>query len=124
MPIDDLYATIGEAQIARLVASFYSQIAADDILGPMYPSGDLAGAEQRLRDFLIGRFGGPQRYIEQRGHPRLRMRHAPFRIDQCARDRWIVLMTQALDQCALSAEAREAVLDFFSTTATFMINAH
>ena len=124
MPIDDLYATIGEAQIARLVASFYSQIAADDILGPMYPSDDLARAEQRLRDFLIGRFGGPQRYIEQRGHPRLRMRHAPFRIDQCARDRWIVLMTQALDQCALPAEAREAVLDFFSTTATFMINAH
>ena len=124
MPIDDLYATIGEVQIARLVASFYSQIAADDILGPMYPSDDLAGAEQRLRDFLIGRFGGPQRYIEQRGHPRLRMRHAPFRIDQCARDRWIVLMTQALDQCALPAEAREAVLDFFSTTATFMINAH
>ena len=124
MPIDDLYATIGEAQIARLVASFYSQIAADDILGPMYPLDDLAGAEQRLRDFLIGRFGGPQRYIEQRGHPRLRMRHAPFRIDQCARDRWMELMTQALDQCALSAEAREAVLDFFSTTATFMINAH
>ena len=124
MPIDDLYVTIGEAPITRLVASFYSQIAADDILGPMYPSGDLAGAEQRLRDFLIGRFGGPQRYVEQRGHPRLRMRHAPFRIDQCARDRWMELMTQALDQCALSAEAREAVLDFFSTTATFMINAH
>jgi hemoglobin len=123
MLIDDLYATIGEAPFARLIASFYSQIAADDILGPMYPAEDLAGAEQRLRDFLIGRFGGPQRYIEQRGHPRLRMRHAEFHIDQRARDRWIELMTKALDQCAFPAEARGAVLDFFSTTATFMINA-
>lgn len=123
MPIDDLYATIGEAPITRLVASFYSQIAADDILGSMYPADDLTGAEQRLRDFLIGRFGGPQRYIEQRGHPRLRMRHAPFRVDQRARDRWIELMTKALDQCAFPAEVRAAVLDFFSTTATFLINA-
>ena len=123
MPIEDLYATIGEAAIARLVANFYSQIAGDDILGPMYPSHDLAGAEERLRDFLIGRFGGPQRYIEQRGHPRLRMRHAKFHIDQRARDRWIELMTKALDQCAFPAKEREAVLDFFRTTATFMINA-
>ena len=124
MPIDDLYATIGEAPITRLVASFYSQIAADDILGPMYPTDDLAGAEQRLSDFLIGRFGGPQHYIEQRGHPRLRMRHAPFQIDQRARDRWIELMTKAMDECAFPAEARAAVLGFFGTTATFMINAH
>ncbi len=123
MTIDDLYATIGEDAIARLIASFYSQIATDEILGPMYPADDLAGAEQRLCDFLVGRFGGPQRYIEQRGHPRLRMRHAPFRIDQRARDRWMVLMTRALDQCALPADAREALLDFFGTTATFMINA-
>ena len=124
MPIDDLYATIGEAPITILVASFYSQIAADDILGPMYPADDLAGAEQRLRDFLIGRFGGPQHYIEQRGHPRLRMRHAEFHIDKRARDRWIELMTKALDECAYPAEARETVLDFFRTMATFMINAH
>ena len=124
MPIDDIYATIGEDAIARLVAHFYSQIATDDILGPMYPADDLAGAELRLRDFLVGRFGGPQRYIEQRGHPRLRMRHAPFRIDQRARDRWMELMTNALDKSAFPAEARDAVLDFFSTTATFMINAH
>ena len=123
MTIDDLYASIGEDGIARLIASFYSQIAADDILGPMYPAEDLAGAEQRLRDFLVGRFGGPQRYIEQRGHPRLRMRHAPFRVDQRARDRWMELMTKALDQCAFPAGAREAILDFFGTTATFMINA-
>ncbi len=123
MPIDDLYATIGEDAIARLITSFYSQIATDDILGPMYPADDLAGAEQRLRDFLIGRFGGPQRYIEERGHPRLRMRHAPFRIDQQARDRWMELMTKALDQCSLPVEARAALLDFFGTTATFMINA-
>ncbi|MEO8131457.1 MAG: globin [Bryobacteraceae bacterium] len=123
MSIDDLYATVGEESITRLVAGFYSQVAADDILGAMYPVDDLAGAEERLRDFLIGRFGGPQRYIEQRGHPRLRMRHAPFRIDQRARDRWMQLMTRALDQSGFPSDARTAVLEFFNTTATFMINS-
>jgi len=122
MPIDDLYETIGEAPIIRLVAAFYAQIPADEILAPMYPSEDLPGAEQRLRDFLIFRFGGPQHYIEQRGHPRLRMRHAPFQIDQRARDRWMALMTKAFEESEFPAEARQAVLDFFGTTATFMIN--
>ncbi len=83
---------------------------------------DLAGAEVRLRDFLVGRFGGPQRYIEQRGHPRLRARHAPFAIDQGARDRWIELMTRALDETALPAEADAVLRAFFHSTATFMIN--
>ena len=124
MTIDDLYATVGEDSITRLVAGFYSQVAADDILGPMYPAADLAGAEQRLRDFLVGRFGGPPRYIEQRGHPRLRMRHAPFRIDEHARDRWMELMTKSLDQSDFPPDARATILAFFDTTATFMINAH
>lgn len=69
--------------------AFYAQVPTDDILGPMYPPEDLAGAEERLRDFLVGRFGEPPRYIEQRGHPRLRMRHAPFKLDQRARDCWL-----------------------------------
>ena len=86
---EHLYAVIGEDGFARLVRAFYAQVPGDDVLGPMYPAHDLVGAEERLRDFLIGRFGGPPRYIEQRGHPRLRMRHAPFAIDEAARNRWV-----------------------------------
>ena len=84
---DDLYAVVGEEGFERLIAAFYRQVPADDLLAPMYPPHDLAGAEARLRDFLVGRFGGPPRYIEQRGHPRLRMRHVPFPITLAARTR-------------------------------------
>ena len=118
----NLYSMIGEEGFARLVAAFYKQVPDDDILGKMYPRDDLAGAEERLRDFLIGRFGGPQRYIERRGHPRLRMRHAPFHIDQAARDRWMALMDQAFAEAALPAEAEAFLREFLSQTATFMIN--
>jgi hemoglobin len=118
----NLYAMIGEDGFARLVGAFYRQVPQDDILGPMYPQDDLHGAEERLRDFLIGRFGGPQRYIERRGHPRLRMRHAPFPIDQSARDRWIHLMNNAFAEAALPAEAEQVLRDFLGNTATFMIN--
>ena len=104
--LDDsqIYATIGEDGFHRLVGLFYRQVPQDDILGPMYPKADLAAAEERLRDFLVGRFGGPTRYIEQRGHPRLRMRHAPFPINREARDRWMQLMTRALDEARLPAD--------------------
>lgn len=117
-----LYSVIGEEGFARLVAAFYKQVPQDDILGPMYPADDLPGAEQRLRDFLIGRFGGPQRYIEQRGHPRLRMRHARFYIDQAARDRWMALMGNAFVEAALPGEAEQFLREFLSQIATFMIN--
>lgn len=118
----ELYDLIGEDGFSRLVAAFYRQVPTDDILGPMYPPEDMAGAEQRLRDFLVGRFGGPPRYIEQRGHPRLRMRHAPFPIDVAARDRWLTLMGRALDEAALPAEADAMLRDFFIGVATMMIN--
>src|SRR5829696_4771583 len=101
---EQVYELIGEEGFARLIRAFYAQVPSDDILGPMYPTHDLAGAEQRLRDFLIGRFGGPPRYIEQRGHPRLRMRHMPFAINQEARDRWVMLMDRALDAAALPTD--------------------
>jgi hypothetical protein len=81
-----------------------------------------AGAEQRLRDFLVGRFGGPLRYIEQRGHPRLRMRHAPFPIDQSARDRWMQLMSNALDRSGFPEDVTDLLRTFLGNTATFMIN--
>ena len=118
----DVYPAIGEEGFARLIRAFYAQVPADPILGPMYPADDLAGAEQRLRDFLIGRFGGPARYVEQRGHPRLRMRHMPFAIDTPARDRWVALMDRALDQAQLPAEAASLLREFFHGMATFMIN--
>jgi hemoglobin len=107
---EQVYARIGEDGFARLVRAFYAQVPGDAILGPMYPADDLAGAEARLRDFLVGRFGGPNRYIEQRGHPRLRMRHLPFAIDRAARDRWVELMDHAL------------LREFLHGMATFMMN--
>jgi hemoglobin len=118
----DVYNLIGEEGFERLVAAFYRRVPEDDILGPMYPKRDMKGAEERLRDFLIFRFGGPQHYLETRGHPRLRMRHAPFVVDQAARDRWVQLMTAALDEANLPAEAAAVLLEFFESTATFMIN--
>jgi hemoglobin len=118
----DVYAVIGAEGFARLVAAFYRQVPQDDLLGPMYPRHDLSGAEQRLRDFLIGRFGGPQTYIEQRGHPRLRARHSSFPIDQTARDRWMRLMDNALGEASLSGEAEQVLRKFFDEMSTFMIN--
>lgn len=119
---DQVYSAIGQEGFDRLVSAFYRQIPEDEILGPMYPADDLVGSAQRLRDFLIFRFGGPSHYIERRGHPRLRMRHAPFLIDQAARDRWVKLMTRALDEAALPPEPRRALENFLVSTATFMIN--
>jgi hemoglobin len=119
---DELYAVIGEDGFTRLVRAFYAQVPGDDVLGPMYPAHDLVGAEERLRDFLIGRFGGPPRYIEQRGHPRLRMRHAPFAIDEAARNRWVTLMDRALDEARLPEDATSLLREFLHAMATFMIN--
>ncbi len=119
---DEVYGRIGEDGFARLIRAFYAQVPSDDILGPMYPAHDLGGAEARLRDFLVGRFGGPPRYVEERGHPRLRMRHMPFVIDQRARDRWIQLMGKALDETELPPDVTALLREFFDGVATFMIN--
>src|SRR5260370_41462051 len=94
----------------------------DDLLGPIYPASDLPGAEQRLRDFLIGRFGGPQTYIEQRGHPRLRARHSPFAINQTIRDRWMRLMENAFWEASLPSKGEEVLRKFFNEMSTSMIN--
>jgi hemoglobin len=119
---EDVYLAIGEDGFARLVRAFYAQVPGDDVLGPMYPPHDLQGAEGRLRDFLIGRFGGPPRYIEQRGHPRLRMRHAPFAIGAAASNRWVMLMDRALEEARLPEDATSLLREFLHATATFMIN--
>jgi hemoglobin len=127
-PVTDLldthvHALVGDDGFARLVAAFYRRVAADDVLGPMYPKDDLAGAEVRLRGFLVQRFGGPDLYSQQRGHPRLRMRHAPFAIDRAGRDRWVELMEQSLAEVQLPPAADAALRRFFHDAATFMINA-
>ena len=122
MTEEQVFETVGEEGFTRLIRSFYAQVPDDPILGPMYPRDDLAGAEQRLRDFLIGRFGGPQRYTEQRGHPRLRMRHMPFTIDTAARNQWVALMDRALDEAQFPEDVAALLREFFHGVATFMIN--
>ena len=118
-----VYSLIGEEGFTRLVSAFYKHIPSDEILGPMYKQQhDLSGAEKRLRDFLIQRFGGPEHYSQQRGHPRLRMRHAPFPVDQKARDRWIELMEQALAESKFATEVDRLFRAFFHDAATFLIN--
>src|SRR5271168_3545815 len=118
----EVFSLVGEEGFTRLIAAFYRQVPSDNILGPMYPKDDLPGAEQRLRDFLIYRFGGPPRYIEERGHPRLRMRHLPFPVTQAARDRWMLLMDIAFKQAGFPPDAEKHVRDFFAGMSTFMIN--
>ena len=117
-----VYPVIGEEGFGQLVAAFYRQVPTDDLLGPMYPPQELPAAERRLRDFLIYRFGGPQRYIEERGHPRLRMRHAPFAIPSGARDRWVALMDRAIQEVGLPPQVAAIMQPFLAETATFLIN--
>jgi len=118
----EVFRAVGEEGFTRLTAAFYRQIHHDDILGPMYPQHDLEAAEQRLRDYLIYRFGGPPKYVEERGHPRLRARHFPFAITQAARDRWLQLMDAALRQANFPLEAEKHLREFFEGMSTFMIN--
>ena len=117
-----IYDAIGSDGIARLVHAFYQQIPQDDLLGPIYPPEDLLGAEERLRLFLLFRFGGPQDYLQRRGHPMLRGRHAPFSINQTARDRWVQLMDNALEQCRFSLQVSTVIRSFLAHAATFLIN--
>jgi hemoglobin len=88
----------GEPFFTALVARFYERVAHDPVLAPMYPDDDFPGAERRLRLFLMQYWGGPQTYSAERGHPRLRMRHQPFAIDEHARERWLANMDAALEQ--------------------------
>lgn len=118
-----IYPAIGEEGFTRLVAAFYQRVKTDGLLGPMYPAEDMEGSEERLRDFLIYRFGGPDRYTTVRGHPRLRMRHAPFPVDEAAIDRWLALMQAAMKETGLhDSPVQPALWKFFVGTALFMRN--
>jgi hemoglobin len=121
-----IYQLLGGDLIAAIVAGFYRQVPDDPVLGPMYPNHDFAGAEQRLRSFLTYRFGGPPDYLRDRGHPRLRIRHAPFVVDQAARDRWMQLMMRSVDEQVaagkVTGEHREYLERFLGDIATFLKN--
>ena len=126
--IDDrrVFEQIGEAGFTDLIHRFYARVRTDDLISPMYPDEDWDGAEWRLRMFLIQRFGGPMTYSEQRGHPRLRMRHDPFPIDQPAAERWLTLMNASMQESlaagTITKEAAEVLWPFFVGTARFMMN--
>ena len=113
----------GERVFRLLVESFYSRVAGDPVLRRVYPEQDLTGATERLTLFLIQYWGGPSTYSEQRGHPRLRMRHQPFVIGQVERDAWLGHMTAAVESLDLAPGVRKALLDYFATASTAMINA-
>jgi hemoglobin len=118
----DVYAAVGEETFYRLTAAFYRGVAGDRLLRPMYPGEDLGPAARRLALFLIQFFGGPPNYSLQRGHPRLRIRHIPFPIDQAARDAWMRHMRAALDELELPSEVHRAMLAYFEDASTFLIN--
>jgi hemoglobin len=117
-----VFVAVGEAGLRRLVAAFYRGVPGDDLLAPMYPVHERHAAEQRLGDFLVYRFGGPDTYIRERGNPALRMRHAPFAITPAARDRWVSLMDAALVEANFPREVTIVVKQFLDEAATFLIN--
>jgi len=116
----------GHETFHRIVARFYEQVRDDEILRPLYPEEDLDGAEDRLRMFLEQYWGGPRTYSDQRGHPRLRMRHMPFRIGFLERDAWLRCMHTAvaeIDAETLDDAHRRALLDYLQMAADSMVNA-
>lgn len=118
----EIYPQIGSDEpFFALVEAFYGGVETDAVLRPLYPA-DLTRAKQHLAWFLIQRFGGPTRYSEERGHPRLRMRHVPFQIGQAESDAWVHHMNAAVDAVAAFAPFRGALQRYFSDSAAFLIN--
>lgn len=112
----------GHETFEKLVRTFYQGIETDPVLRPMYPDDDMEGAIWRLRSFLEQYWGGPHTYSEQRGHPRLRMRHAPFKVNPEARDRWLSHMSHAVDQLGLAELDRAVLWDYLERAAHSMVN--
>lgn len=116
-----IYDLLGEAKIRKLTKLFYQGIEDDEIIRPMYPK-DMEPAEERLALFLIQVFGGPTTYSDQKGHPRLRMRHFPYAINLDARQRWMKHMLVAMDQIEMEEVARAYMIDYFEKASLHMIN--
>jgi len=122
--VDSLYDAVGgEAVFRAIVDRFYDGVAMDPILRPLYPEEDLTGARERLAGFLIQYWGGPATYSEQRGHPRLRMRHAGWVIGERERDAWLGHMSEAVASVDLPADARAAVWEHLERAAWTLVNA-
>jgi hemoglobin len=112
----------GEAFFSDLVSQFYAHVATDPILRPMYPESDLKGAAIRLQTFLEQYWGGPTTYSDNRGHPRLRMRHSGFHIDLAARDAWLNCMKQAMDGMKMQDAHRVQLWEYLAMAAHSMVN--
>jgi hemoglobin len=118
------YQAVGGAPTFRkLVDEFYAGVANDPVLRPLYPGEDLAPAAHRLRMFLEQYWGGPRTYSDERGHPRLRMRHAPFVIGERERDAWLAHMRRAVEQLDLPREQATELWDYLVRAAYFMVNS-
>ncbi|MGQ0481224.1 MAG: globin [Pseudonocardia sp.] len=118
------YAEVGGAEtFHKIVSRFYQQVADDPVLRPLYPEEDLGPAEVRLRMFLEQYWGGPRTYSDQRGHPRLRMRHGPFRIGPIERDAWLRCMRVAVDEAGLDDRHRSMLWQYLEMAAASMVNS-
>jgi hemoglobin len=113
----------GEETFHRIVARFYAEVAKDEVLRPLYPDEDLGPAEEKLRLFLMQYWGGPHTYSEARGHPRLRMRHAPFAIGPVQRDAWLRCMRIAVDEAGLPAAQRDQLWEYLEMAANSLMNS-
>ena len=112
----------GHATFTKLVARFYAGVRTDPVLVPLYPQDDWDGAEARLRGFLEQYWGGPRTYSQERGHPRLRMRHAPFAIGEAERDAWLRHMRDAVDSLELPDEQDDTLWAYLTMAAHSMQN--
>ena len=112
----------GYKTIHRIVEVFYEGVATDPVLRPLYPEEDLGPAEERFRDFLVQYWGGPTTYSDRRGHPRLRMRHAPFAVTTLAKEHWLQHFREGLDAVDLTPEQDERFWDYVTHAAQFMVN--
>ncbi|WP_375484016.1 globin [uncultured Jatrophihabitans sp.] len=120
---DTFYAAVGgEDTFRRLVDAFYAGVAQDEVLRPLYPEDDLDPAAERLRLFLMQYWGGPTTYSQERGHPRLRMRHAPFPVGVAARDAWLGRMRAAMDTLDLAPEYDATLWSYFTSAADSLRN--
>lgn len=121
------YEAVGGAEtFRRIIAAFYREVAADEVLRPLYPEEDLGPAERRLRMFLEQYWGGPRTYSDERGHPRLRMRHMPFKVGPIERDAWLRCMrigVAEIEPEILDDEHRKALLDYLEMAANSLINS-
>jgi hemoglobin len=117
-----MYDEVGDALFADLVSQFYARVSQNPILAPMYPEEDMKGAAERLKMFLVQYWGGPTTYTEVRGHPRLRMRHAGFHIDEAARDAWLSCMKEAVEGVDMDEELREQLWDYLQMAAHALVN--